>query len=685
MSRSDRRGAGASPRVPSEQLHPDRATSRRENQGSVTAASPDSLQALIETAVARQNDVLIITEFEGTTDRIVYANEAIARHAGYAPEEVIGNTPRMFQGPDTSRETLERIRSAVDGWFPIRAELLNYRKDGTTYWNEIEITPIFGSDGVATHMVSVQRDITDRKESVDEMQRKDTRFLLALEASANAVWDWNVFTDRLEFRDNLAGSTWRGRQHGKIRGTGLDTLINLVHPDDRSRLRQTLMSKLAGNEHLHVKEYRLRRHDGTYADVSDRQFILRDANGKVERLVGSILDISDKRELKARRQQSQRLELLGEMTGGIAHNFNNLLTAILGGVDRLRTESADAATMQETVNSIDEAAQRGAALTAHLTAFSQVRTLALKPVDVRHLIAAIAPVWRNLVPNNIRFSIDLPSDLWPVRSDSAHLEAAILNIVLNSRDAMPHGGEITITGENLEAGSQMIRTRDGQEPTRHVMITISDIGIGMPPEDVKKAFAPFFTTKPVGKGTGLVLSSAYGFMQQSGGFMRLKSTPKEGTTVSVFLQTADEDPALKTLNAPRHLITDGGCRILVVDDDALVSEFVRSLLTSLSYKVTTAANGPEALQVLASDAPLDLLFTDILMAGGMNGWELARRARELRPDLPVLFTSAHPDAVDPLSKDRVAMAPLLRKPYRARELSLSILAAIAEGAAPKDT
>ncbi len=641
------------------------------------------MQVLIETAVARQNDVLIITAIEGKTDRIVYANPAIFKHSGYLPQEVIGNTPRMFQGPETSRSTRDLIRAAVDARQPVRAELLNYAKNGAQYWTEINITPILDANGRGTHMVSVQRDITERRKTREAVHSNDQRFRRALRASANAIWEWTLATDEVEYRDESAGLFWLGKHYGNTQGMGLGALFDLIHPDDRDSIEHTLMEKIAGDEHLHIAEYRFRRPDGSYADVSDRQFILRNTDGKAERLIGSLLDISEKRELENRRNQSQRLELLGEMTGGIAHNFNNLLTVILSSIDRLRDDHLEGNAVLDTIRMIDEAAQRGAALTEHLMSFSQAKALTLESVDVGRLIEQVSPVWRNLLPPEIRLDVHCDPELWPVRTDKVHLEAAILNLVINSRDAMPEGGDILIETDNIEAGSNQLRALGGENLSRYVMITVTDNGIGMSPEHVKVAFDPFFTTKAATGGTGLGLSSAHGFMRQTGGFMRLQSTPGLGTTVRIFLKTAETKPEPEIVPTLREIPADGGYCILVVDDDPLVRDYVRALLTSLNYRVKIASNGEDALEQLATDGKVDLLFTDILMDGGMNGWELAQSARALVPELPVLFTSAYPDAAKPPSQDLTGTRNMLRKPYRSRDLSMAILATLAAADGPE--
>lgn len=642
----------------------------------------ESVPAQIETAVAQQNDVLIITAVEGTTDRILYVNPAVTRHTGYVPEEVVGQSLRMFQGPDTSRATLAAVRAAIDARQPIRAELLNYRKDGQTRWIETDITPIFDASGDATHMVSIQRDITARKAAQDEIRRTDQRFLMALEASANAIWDWDLRSDVLTYRDELPDKSWRGQHHGTVRGQGIDTLGALVHPDDRDRIAQVLRDTISGTDTVVVQDYRLRRPNGSHAYVSDRQFIQRAPDGTAERVIGSILDVSAKRELDDRRLQSQRLELLGEMTGGIAHNFNNLLTVILGNVNRLRDEHLEPAMVLDAIRMIDDAAMRGAALTERLVSFSQSRQISLRSVDLRRLIDAMTPVWRNLLPADIRLVVRHTDAPWPASTDPAHLEAALLNLVINARDAMPEGGVLTIETHNIDAGSSLLRARNGEIEKRRVMIKVADTGIGMPPDVVKAAFDPFFTTKPPGKGTGLGLSSAYGFMNQSGGFVRLESALGKGTTLSIFLLTAEDAPVLESKPQFQKLVSDNGHRVLVVDDDPLVREFVWNLLTSLNYRVTTAANGDDALVLLQSDQKIDLLFTDLLMEGGLDGWQLAAAARVLRPDLPILFTSAYPESVASSQVETLGSIALLRKPYRPRDLSLAVLSAIEPGTEP---
>lgn len=631
---------------------------------------------LIEHALAVQSDVLIITAVEGRSERIVYANPAIEAHSGYSVAEVIGKSPKMFQGPETSRQTLDRIRSAIDECRPVRAELLNYGKSGASYWTEIDISPIFDAGGKASHMVAVQRDVTQRNLTYEAARRSDQRFRLALKASANAVWDWDIATGEVEFRDELAGHWWNGQLHGNKRGNDLSVLLDLIHPDDRDHTLRSLLEKIAGTDQLHIAEYRFKRPDGSFAHVSDRQFILRGPDGKAERLIGSLLDISEKHEVERRRHKSQRLELLGEMTGGIAHNFNNLLTVILGNVDRLREEQSIGSQSIETIQLIDKAVQRGAKLTEDLMSFSHGRAMTLAPVDVRQLVERAVPDWTHLLSPKITLHVKSDAALWPVKSDKAQLEAVLLNLVLNARDAMPDGGTLFIGAENVPAGSDLLRAETREQSLRYVMISVEDTGSGMPPEHAKMAFDPFFTTKAPGEGSGLGLSSAHGFLKQSGGFIRLQSELHMGTTISVFLQASDREPEPERDPQPWNIPSDGGHCILVVDDDAMVREFVRTVLLSLDYKVLVAENGEEAMRVLKSGSKVDLLFTDILMDTDMSGWDLACQARALFPELPVLFTSAYPDSVE--QPQTVAGAiKLLRKPYRIRDLSIAILSAIA--------
>lgn len=369
----------------------------------------------------------------------------------------------------------------------------------------------------------------------------------------------------------------------------------------------------------------------------------------------------------------QKLDIMSEMTGNIAQNFNNLLTVILGNIDRLRDPALHGPAREETIRMIDDAAQRGTALADHLMSFAQVEQLTLKTVDLRELIEAGLPKWRTLLPPEIILDVRHEGALRPVTTDPVHLEAAMLNLVINARDAMPEGGALTIDLRSVAPGSAAGTALDD---THHVTLTVTDTGHGMSPEVFHSAFEPYFTSERRGKGPGLGLSGVCGFIRQSGGDMMLSSAPGHGTSVTLFLPLAHPAPCPDT--HPHKRADADTHTILVVDDDPLVRAYVQTLLISLHHTVIIAASGEEALEILRGGRPVDLLFSDVQMHGGMNGYDLARAARALDPGLAVLMTSGHPGS------DRTAPEnlTLLRKPYRARALSEAVQSTIAAAQTP---
>lgn len=514
------------------------STQRRKDQEQVK---------LLETAVSRLNDVVIITESEPVTEpgpRIVYVNDAFVRRTGYAREEVLGKTPRMLQGPQTSTSERRRIGDALRKWQPVRAELLNYTKAGDEYWVEIEIVPIADESGWYTHWVAVERDITERK----------------------------AFEERM-------------------------------------------------------------RH-------------------------------------------MQRMEAVGQLTGGVAHDFNNLLTVMLGNAELLTEQLQGQPALAGSARLIAQAGAQGAELTKRLLAFARQQPLDPRPIDVNRALLDVEALLKRTLGEHIELELVMGAGLWPALTDPAQLEDALLNLVLNARDAMPYGGKLTLETGNVWFSDDYVRNQDELKPGQYVLIAVSDTGCGIPEDAMRRIFEPFFTTKPKGKGTGLGLPMVFGFLKQSGGHMNVYSEPGQGTVVKLYLPRSHEKP----VPVADPLSTAGqegeGESILLVEDDALVRQYATEQLVRLGYRVTTVSNGPEALDLLKTDQSFDLLFTDVVMPGGMSGRQLADQAAVLRPGLSVLFTSGytenaivHHGRLDP-------GVLLLNKPYRRSELAAKVKQAL---------
>lgn len=371
--------------------------------------------------------------------------------------------------------------------------------------------------------------------------------------------------------------------------------------------------------------------------------------------------------------QMQRLEALGQLTGGIAHDFNNLLTVIIGNSELLASSPGQSPQQQDMLKLILTAAGQGADLTSRLLAFASKQTLAPSVVSLQDVVNDMQPLIERTLGSDIRIQFRLKDDLWPVMIDSTQLESAVLNLCLNAYDAMAQGGCLTVEATNVSFDRKDDMLAADVAPGDYVMLAISDTGNGMDEETVARAFEPFFTRKPAGTRSGMGLSMVYGFIRQSNGHVRLYSEPGQGTTVRMYLprarSKAEQDGARLT-SVVRDADVKGGAElILLVEDNELVRLHVEKLLSSLGYQTVSAANGKEALDHLRQNPAIKLLFTDVVMPGGINGRELAEQAIDIHPELPVLFTSGYAeDAI--VHQGRLDRGVhLLAKPYRRMDLA----------------
>jgi PAS domain S-box-containing protein len=383
------------------------------------------------------------------------------------------------------------------------------------------------------------------------------------------------------------------------------------------------------------------------------------------------IDVTQQKRTEAQLRQSQKMEAVGQLTGGLAHDFNNLLTVILGNSDILVDDLRDNPSLRELVEMTRTAAERGADLTKSLLAFARRQALEPQALDLNKLISGMEGLLRRTLGAQVQIALAQGSELWHASVDPVQLESALLNLAINARDAMPQGGRLTIATANTTLDAAYT-DRDGEAaPGEYVRVSVSDTGSGMTPEVIARAFDPFFSTKGVGKGTGLGLSMVYGFVKQSDGHIAIESEIGQGTSFTILLprSMASETEVQRDSEAAEE--PTGTETVLLVEDDELVRQHAEKLLRALGYQVLSASNGLAAMEILQSGAPVDLLFTDVVMPG-MGGRQLADGAAKLRPGLKVLFTSGynheaivHDGRLDP-------GVHLLRKPYRRRDLALKL-------------
>jgi len=404
---------------------------------------------------------------------------------------------------------------------------------------------------------------------------------------------------------------------------------------------------------------------------------LAEEKAMIEAVAAHIGRMIDSRQMASRITQSERLSAVGELTGGIAHDFNNLLTVMIGNSEILATRLREDRSLGRLAEMTRDAAERGAELTSRLLAFARKQALTPEITRVDDLIANMTDLLRHTLGGHIEFDTISPDDLWPVEIDTVQLENAILNLCINARDAMQSAGRLVIEASNVELSENDRAWEEEVAPGQYVMIAVSDTGEGMPSEVAERAFEPFFTTKTTGEGTGLGLSMVYGFARQSRGYAKIDSRPGHGTTVKLYIPKTDGDEGSIVVRPLRvgheeRPPTGGSEMILLVEDDDLVREHVEAQIRSLGYRVTAVGSGTAAVEILKRNQPVDLLFTDVVMPGGMNGRELVEIAGSIRPHLPVVFTTGYTDDAALMDGCLEAEIELLSKPYRLRDLAESL-------------
>jgi PAS domain S-box-containing protein len=457
----------------------------------------------------------------------------------------------------------------------------------------------------------------------------------------------------------------------------LDDCTFLFSDSEVSRLLAYNRDRRAGAEAPSFYSVVGRKRDGKEILLESRAFTI--SWGKDLAVCAMLTDVTEQRAIEAQLRQSQKLEVVGQLTGGVAHDFNNLLTVILGNADLLRNELHDNDRLQSVAELIQQAAERGASLTNQLLSFSRRQAIDPKASDINLLLSDMLLMLQRTLGEHIVIDLSLGEGLKPILVDRAQIESSVLNLCINARDATPEGGRIVIRTMADRGNDGLARISQQPRSEERVVIEIADNGIGMDRETMERAFEPFFTTKQPGRGTGLGLSSVYGFATQSGGQVHLESELGRGTKVRLLLPAAAASEATEAGARPATIVEQGNERILLVEDDVMVREHVTGMLSRLGYHVTTADSGPAALELLASNANIDLLFTDVVMPGGMSGIELAALSRKMRPDIRVLLTSGYVERTPAVQEAGELGCDIIWKPYRRSELSARIRGVLNSG------
>ncbi|WKW13137.1 PAS domain S-box protein [Pseudogemmatithrix spongiicola] len=603
---------------------------------------------------------------------ILYANAKATELLGVTHHTVLGavNTDPRWNFVDEHGQTLPideyPVGRAVRTREVVRHQLLGLRRDsdGKEIWILCNAYPVTDASGEVTEVVVSFNDVTKLKQAEQALQRSEERLQLILRGSSDAPWD-NDF----EHGEAYYSPRWYemlGYVPGELQDDP-DAWSHVIHPEDRPRVLAELQRYLDDpTVDAYEIEFRFVHKTGRAVYALSRAVILRDAEGRARRVAGTNSDITERRALELRLRQSQKMEAIGQLAGGVAHDFNNLLAVINGNLELLRQGVGGPEEAAELVRDALAAADRGAKLTRRLLAFSRQERLEPTAVTVVDTLHGVASILRRVISATIKVDVDCPSEMPQVLVDPGLLENALLNLAINARDAMPDGGQLTLSARAVElrATSDDPGTDSGGLTGSYVQINVRDTGVGMPEEVLAHATEPFYTTKPVGQGTGLGLAMVYGFARQSGGEMSIASSPGAGTTVTLLLPVAPKS-ATSAAAPPRDEPAPPRTReetVLLVEDDHSVRRTCIRALQRMGFTVHDAEDGPSALRLASTLPRIDLVLTDVIMPGGMSGPDLVSAIRSGRPDIPVIYMSGyHADILD--AESTRADFHLLNKPF----------------------
>jgi PAS domain S-box-containing protein len=629
-------------------------------------------EAKFRGVLAASPDAVIMVNTAGV---IEFASDRVTDVFGYAPDELVGKPievliPERFCGghPGYLKAYFSQPKTRMMGG---GLALWGRRKDTTEFPAEISLSPIAVGDRYAA--IAAVRDVSSRR-ALEALQQNATealreseerlRYFIKYSPAAIAILDkelrYLVYSDRWLADYGLVGRDLRGLSHYE------------VFPEIPERWRTIHRRALTG-ETLHADEDAFKRADGRVQWLRWEVRPWFDALGNVGGVAFLTEDITDRKRIEAQLLQAQKMEAIGQLTGGVAHDFNNLLTVILGNAEVLLDEMTSDDQHRKLVEPILAAAERGASLTQLMLAFARRQALEPSTFDLNEVVTHMNSLLRRTIGENVEVDLRLAKPLWRVTADVRQMETAILNIVLNARDAMPQGGKLTIETANVDLSDDYAAHHMAVDPGQYVMMALSDTGSGIAPQMIDRIFEPFFTTKPVGKGTGLGLSMVHGFVKQTGGHIQVYSEVGHGTCIKIYLPRAEADATTSVPSARVPVPPATGVEsILVVEDDPHVRMFAVQQLRRLGYRVTQASDGPSALQEVSRSGAPDLLFTDVVMPGGMTGRQPAERIERTAPGTRVLFTSGytedsivHHGRLDP-------GVHLLQKPYRSDRLAQKV-------------
>jgi PAS domain S-box-containing protein len=630
--------------------------------------------------------------------RIMSANQQWLDAFGYGRKEVEGKLFPDFLTPESRIHLIQTVYPRFFQTGECRGEEVTlFRKDGTLANLTLAMNAYRGERGRIERSICILTDVTAKRIHEQAVRKSELRLRTAFDLAAHGMA--LVASSGKIASANPAFKELIGRRHQDISNMLFEEVL---HKDDRAHFLNGMKKLFAGEINALQQDLRFMTAQGGVAHGAAAVTLIKDENGEIDQLIVQIADITQRRQAQLTMQQAQKMEAIGQLTGGLAHDFNNLLTIIIGNLQLVDMAVAkDEKAHKRAVEALD-AATRGSELTKQLLAYARRQALEPRDVQLNNLIELLAPLVARSIGEQVQLKIDLMAGDPKSTIDPSQLESVVMNLAINSRDAMPDGGLLTIETQPAFLDEAYASKYPEVTPGHYVMVAVSDTGTGIPPELLEKVFQPFFTTKEPGKGSGLGLSMVYGFIKQSGGHIQVYSEPGHGTSIKMYLPrvfaAGEEKPPIAGLTpgfAPFPVPTGRiepvasndepqedkprQPKILVVEDQEAVREVACGFLSDFGYDIVEAEDGFQALAKLQEHPDVDLMFTDVVMPGGMNGFDLAQAAYTIRPKLKVVHTSGYPKgAMVHQEEPRFREGFIIMKPYRREDLQRIIADALAK-------
>jgi PAS domain S-box-containing protein len=611
-------------------------------------------------AVEQSPVSVVITDTKGI---IEYVNRKFSELTGYSLAEVVGKNPSILKSGECPAATYQEMWARITSGGTWSGEFHNRKKNGELFWERAVISPVLDASGEATHFLAVKEDITERKRAEAAL----IRLAAIVESSDDAIigkdlngiiTNWNKGAEKIY-----------GYKASEMVGTSIMRLIPADRHDEENRILETIKR---GESMKHFETLRQTK-DGRLIDVSVTTSPIRDVTGKIIGVSKVARDITERRKLEAQFRQSQKMEAVGQLAGGVAHDFNNILAVIQLQTGLLKAEQELSLQQLDLAGEIEKAAERAAILTRQLLLFSRRQTMQPRDRDLNQAINDMAKMLRRTLGEDIQLQFKFAMQSLFIHADAGMMDQVLMNLAVNARDAMPKGGQLVIE-TSAEDFDESVRAQSARASSGSlVCLSVSDTGCGIPPEVLPRIFEPFFTTKEAGKGTGLGLATVFGIVEQHQGWINVHSEVGHGTTFHIYLpqltKISKREPEQPTLTSTRG----GNETILLVEDDIFLRASVRKSLSQLGYRVLEAIDGIEALEVWKQNrGGIHLLLTDLVMPGGMTGKDLGERLLKENPKLKVIYASGYSGEIAGKDFPLEEGVNFLAKPFQTQKLAQTV-------------